>query len=623
MHTNDFSRRSVKRFADRLMKRLGRDGIAVSYPQILEAVAAAFEIRDWNTLSALLKDEPDIKASRSNTTTEGLRAEVEEWRLATAVSFTTSTGAPRLGKRSSLSTAELILAPPGRGKTVLLNTGSLAFHLAKHPLGLLPRLAVIDIGDASFGLAELMLDLLPEHRKHEIAFRRLRMTPETAINPFDTPLGQRVPDLEHRNLLLNILRILLQSDTPSSEQMSTFETDLCSFALDLCVKRWSDRERVSTPTLYTSGTETSVDAALARAHAEPHTWWDAVDCLFMAGEMREAATAQRYATPTLADFHHVLSTSLAIQDLFGQARTDNGVTLLVDVCGRLAQWFRRYPNLALRTGLRLDEARVVILDIDELAPRVGPYTTQQTALSYLLARHAAGGWQFLIDEASYSLDDTVATAYKAYHRRNTERPCRIVFDEIHRVASLKPVADQLLSDMQAARKWGLNLVVASQRQEDFNNEMRVCAGTVWIGGANNSADEEKLSSGYQLSPQAQHALTNQLRGPTSQGASFLVISQEIAGRFEEIRTLRLGSEELWAFATSTMDVRLRTIMYRRLGGVEARRRLAIRFPRGSAWQEIEKRIAAAGESWASADQTIVDQVLDQIADALALAIDSP
>lgn len=54
-------------------------------------------------------------------------------------------------------------------------------------------------------------------------------------------------------------------------------------------------------------------------------------------------------------------------------------------------------------------------------------------------------------------------------------------------------------------------------------------------------------------------------------------------------TLTLSPTELWAFSTTAEDVVIRNALYERFGPVEARRRLAARYPGGSAKPEVERR----------------------------------
>ena len=85
---------------------------------------------------------------------------------------------------------DLGVAPMGGGKSVFLNAMNFAF-VTQSGLSRLPWLSIVDVGPSSSGLITLLRENLPDDKKQLAAYHRLRMTPDYAINPFDTPLGNR------------------------------------------------------------------------------------------------------------------------------------------------------------------------------------------------------------------------------------------------------------------------------------------------------------------------------------------------------------------------------------------------------------------------------------------------
>ena len=73
----------------------------------------------------------------------------------------------------------------------------------------LPLAVTIDIGPSSAGLISMIREALPESRRREAGWFRLRMTPDYAINPCDTPLGCRAPLPAGRAFLENLLGVIL------------------------------------------------------------------------------------------------------------------------------------------------------------------------------------------------------------------------------------------------------------------------------------------------------------------------------------------------------------------------------------------------------------------------------
>ena len=83
---------------------------------------------------------------------------------------------------------ELIHGIPGRGKSVLMNSLTLA-HVLQGGQARLPLAATIDIGPSSAGLISLVREALPPERRAEAGWFPLRMSATHAINPCDTQLG--------------------------------------------------------------------------------------------------------------------------------------------------------------------------------------------------------------------------------------------------------------------------------------------------------------------------------------------------------------------------------------------------------------------------------------------------
>ncbi len=103
---------------------------------------------------------------------------------------------------------ELIHGIPGRGKSVLMNSLTLA-HLLQAGQSKLPLSATIDIGPSSAGLISLVREALPPERHSEAGWFPLRMSAERAINPCDTQLGCRAPLPAERAFLENLLGLIL------------------------------------------------------------------------------------------------------------------------------------------------------------------------------------------------------------------------------------------------------------------------------------------------------------------------------------------------------------------------------------------------------------------------------
>ena len=514
---------------------------------------------------------------------------------------------------------DLIFAPPGYAKSVFLNTTNLALCLSPTATSgsggaQLPRIAIIDIGPSSSGLISLIKESLPANRRHEAQYRRLRMIKDHAINCFDTQLGCRKPLPLERAFLVNFLSIL---GTPVGEtKPPSGLSDLVGMVVDELFDSFDDRSRKGNPRLYTVGEDDSLDRALEKHNllVEPEeTWWGIVDKFFQIGDFHHAGLAQRHAVPRLEDLNVVVRKSQVV-DVYGSAKTATGESL-IDVFQRMiSSALREYPILTLPTKFDIGESRVVSLDIDEAAPRGGGPADKQTALVYMLARFILARDFYLNEEVTSMIPDD----YKEFHLKRIknlrETPKKIVLDEFHRTRSSPMVREQVMIDLREGRKWGVHVALASQLLDDFDDAMVDVATGVWIMGTGTERAANKASEVFGLSPAAQRVIRSQLNGPGPKGAPFLALLNLKDGRHEHLLVNTLGPMELWSFSTTAEDAALRNRLYQEIGPIEARKRLANRFPGGSAKSEIERRIIRKAEMGASNEdpEGIIEELVREI-----------
>ncbi len=161
------------------------------------------------------------------------------------------------GSAQQTTWIDLLYARPGSGKSVLSNAINLALCLSGG-IQRLPRIAIIDIGPSSSGLISLLREALPPENRHFAAYHRIRMTPDYAINPFDTQLGCRYPTAQERGFLVNFITLL---STPiGAERPYDGISDMAGLIVDELYKYLADDGK---PHLYTAGIETLVDDILS------------------------------------------------------------------------------------------------------------------------------------------------------------------------------------------------------------------------------------------------------------------------------------------------------------------------------------------------------------------------
>jgi intracellular multiplication protein IcmB len=528
-----------------------------------------------------------------------------------ALLFRTPDGKPwpfQPGSSAQTTWIDLLYARPGSGKSVLSNAINLALCLSGG-LQRLPRIAIIDIGPSSSGLISLLREALPIDQRHLVAYYRLRMTPEYSINPFDTQLGCRFPTPQERSFLVNFLTLLA---TPlGAEKAYDGIADMAGLVVDELYKSLSDSGK---PYSYTQGIEPLVDGILEEisfVQDQRTTWWEVTDSLFSAGFVHEAALAQRYAMPLVSDAASICRTPI-VEDLYGKIIAPTGESLINAFARMISGAVREYPVLSRVTSFDIADARVVSLDLDEVAKSGGDAADRQTAVMYMLARYVLARHYYFTEESI----DSIPAQYKDYHLNRInelrEDPKRIVMDEFHRTSKAKAVREQVILDMREGRKWNVQIALISQSIDDFDSVMVEFATSIYIMDAGPTQAIEKTSKIFGLTQTAQTALRTRVHGPREGGSTFLAQFSTKAGMNTQLLTITLGPIELWAFSTTVADATVRNKLYRRLGPVEARRVLATIFPSGTVMKLIEKRLLTIKEEHGMITEDSKISILDQL-----------
>ncbi len=509
---------------------------------------------------------------------------------------------------------DVIYARPGSGKSVLSNAINLALCL-QGGLARLPRISVIDIGPSSSGLISLLKEALPDEQRHLVAYHRLQMRPEYSINPFDTHLGCRYPFPQERAFLVNFVTLLT---TPiGAESPYDGMPDMIGLVVDEAYKVMADD---GNPNIYTHGVEEMIDAVLEEIgfiSDTKTTWWEVVDALFMAGYVKEANIAQRNAVPLLSDLTSVARIP-AVEDLYGKITISTGESLIASFVRMLSSAVREYPILSRYTRFDLGNAKIISLDLDEVAKTGGDAADRQTAVMYMLARYVLAKDYYLNQDSLSSVNP----AYREHHNKEVlairDDHKRLVMDEFHRTSKAQAVRDQVIVDMREGRKWKVQIALLSQSIEDFSSQMVDFATSIFIMDAGPEQAVRRTSEVFGLTSTAQLALKQSVRGPRAGGATFLAQFSTKQSVNTQLLTLTLGPIELWAFTTTAEDVQIRTKLYELLGPREARRVLANLFPNGSATKYLSQKAKAIQQESGVIDEevrlSLVGQLVSQIID---------
>lgn len=519
---------------------------------------------------------------------------------------------------SSLTTTwfDLIFAQPGAGKSVLMNTLNLGTILGPGQ-SKLPYVAVIDIGPSSAGLISMIKEALPPNRKHEAAHYRWQMSPQYAVNPFDTQMGCREPLMDERAYLIELL--ILLTTPPGQDKPYDGMQQLAGLVVDEMFRWRADGQANAEPRPYLPRLDSDIDEALSKYNIHLPTdpyWWDVVDKFFDLGEYHLAGLAQRHAVPVLGDAI-TAARRPQIRSLLEDTQIGNSSENVINAFERMiTSAIREYPILSAVTKFDIAGARVCALDLMDVSPQGDESADRQTAIMYMLARHCLiRSWWVNTDSLRQ-----IPEKYQIYHEARmsdiSETPKRLCYDEFHRTSKSKSVRNQIIRDVREGRKRGVQIVLSSQLLDDFDKDMVDLATGVWVLGtaiSDNAVDAAQERFG--LSNTARNIIRYRLTGPRSGGAPCLFVLGSNEGRYEQHLINTLGPIELWALSTSTEDVAIRDRLYARLGARRSRQMLAASFPGGSARPEIKRRVmtrSEKGEIHAAATSEVIKEIVEEI-----------
>ncbi|WP_234053782.1 MULTISPECIES: hypothetical protein [unclassified Xanthobacter] len=504
----------------------------------------------------------------------------------------------------------LLYATSGSGKSVLLNRLNVEFCAYNRGMRL-PFVAVIDVGVSSSGFIDLLRNSLPEDQQHEAIYVRLQNIPEHGINPLGLGLGRRSPLAREAVYIENFLSVILNLQ----------QEQLAKAVITKLVRRLyllkSDLELSSTSSanLWQPGMDPELDreaAALGVRLRERTKWWSIVDAFMQAGKPLLAARAQRYAMPRLQD----LATVLNDQEM----RDDFPEELLRIAQRNLETAIEKYKIFAGSTRLDIGEARIMSIDLQDVIDRFKTVEAERNNTLFFMAAR-----QVFVEKIAGNADEIRAMQFpsgpvrEVYEKYWLSRYAdiaaaekRLAMDEFHVTGGTPEILALVKSDAREGRKWGLEIILASQLLADFS-ELKDMASTVMILNADSAEIRSKAQEVFDFSDAVRHQLEQHVHGPRAgEGANFLVrYKMQDEERWTTLKNL-MGPRLLWALTTRARDRLVRDELYRRVPVSEALRILALRYPEATAkehWLRVESSVR---DQDAQIPKLIVDQLMGEL-----------
>lgn len=532
-----------------------------------------------------------------------------------------------LASRMQDTDIRLISAPPGSGKSVLLNSMNFA-ALLKPGARKLPLMTIIDVGPSSTGLIQMVQDSLPPGRTNEAVAIRIANDVQFATNPFDTQLGGLRPTRAEMDFLIDLVGgMLINTQTlqpPSAD---------CGRLVAHLIRNLYNKKSQSEKEAYEPGVEAMVDqrldsAGLRAKHDagwwEDATWMEVRDLLFGSGFLREAQLAHFRAMPTLPELATCLNDK-DVEQLYGSAHTETGEKLIEYARRAISAASNQYAMLSGRTKFEIgSETRLLCID---LQPVVGSSTTNEgilrTTLMYMFARHL-GAKNYFLDEDELREVMPPSGLYSEYHSQRIadikDENKTIAYDELHNVGKpprpgvpakgLTLVMDRMIKDGRENRKWGVSIIGSTQYLDDYPDELLNAATSVYVMRGGNAADERILRSQWNVSEECIRRLNREATGPGPQGGNYLALFKTKVGTIVQMLTNTPGPVELWAFSTTPDDMSLRRRLFKAIGPAAARKLLAARFKTGSATALLDAmRVEASADA---EDHSVIDKLAQQL-----------
>lgn len=496
-------------------------------------------------------------------------------------------------------------APMGFGKSVMLNALNRGLTLDPENTEL-PLIRILDVGPSSKGYINLVKYSLPKELQHQAGYFKLKNTREGAVNPFDLPLGHDVPLPSHESYLVELLCTLCTDTNESAPPGGVI--GVVRRIVELAYKR-----AVEEPYPYNLGSNPVVDAAIERhrLQIDPHTTWRELrEMLFDCNDIHAAAEAQKFAVPTLTEVAGCTQDE-TVRAAYGQ-RIIDGEPMNMYVYRALTTAMGLYPILSDRTKFDLGDARIVSLDLNEVAITGTAAADRQSAIMYMMAT------RILVADFAFSEEDIprCPERYRAHFAKVVARsnrvPKRFCADEFHRTSKSISAREGVLVLIREGRKWRLETILASQLLNDFDENMINLATTILILGCGNDGAEETART-FGLGDAGRAHLMHSLKGPGPGGSNFIGVFQTKDAKHTALLTLSLSPMELWAYNTTAVDRNVRDALYKVLPVMDALSLLSHVFPRGSVQDEIDRKVnmrVAKGYAESSADP--ISEIVDEL-----------
>lgn len=491
-----------------------------------------------------------------------------------------------------------IVGSPGSGKSVMLNNDLLETCMLSG-LERLPLITVIDKGESSSGFIDLVRDRLPDHLKHQAVVERLRKDKTHAINFLDIRVGLTRPLNDEKLQMEAFLTSLLTPDERDEPYEGT--RAFASLLIENLFDSIQEGIENATPNRYLYGSNTELDKYVVENNivefevsplgeityhrAVPVSYFALVRKLHKLGEglkpdseararaWRARDLAHRLAMPTMNGISAILAQPKIVAS--NSNIVGSGETMPKYAERAIADAITRYPCFSHHTQFDVDTARVVALDLQEVVSR---QNRKQSSLFVQIARMVGVRKFNLTDDDVKS--NIIPKHFKEYYRRELQNlkgdKKVLAIDEYHNYEEDEVFNKLIDTDTREGRKWGLEIILASQKIKDFyfisrtSNGQRVNlldAVTHLCVCNTPEGDDLKIFRDF-FDPINENTGKYKINNSTlsaieldKEGLTYLSCLTTSKEKYTQLLTLQVAPKLLWSLTTTAEDRLIRRYMY--------------------------------------------------------------
>lgn len=504
----------------------------------------------------------------------------------------------------------IVVGPTGAGKSVWLS--GFVLDAITDPLSLaLPRICYIDIDYSAQGMVELVQADAPPHIKDRVLHIEFELSDRFGTNIMDLRTGCDKPLTQERGFIQRFLTLIF---TPIGEgaqppdKASGIASSLINEAYRMA--READLVQIYDPSLAPTVAQWLATQA-DWLPTQKTTWWSVVHFAIERNRFDIAASAQRFAVPTLSMLPRVLKRSRTLQETYGDGELKPFETMLFE-------FIEQYPSLCRPSSYVAPEVDIAVIELSKVTKDTGPDGVRRTTIAYMMARYLFGKDLMLFPEVL----DEMPTAAQAYYRPRIDALSTqnkfLIYDELNRTKKDPSTRAQILDDQKMARKFNLSVGLASQDFTDFDDAMIAQASLKVILRTQSAVDAEALGKHFDWPPIIRKSLYTEVRGAQGDFANMLFSASALKGTdFPEctqiVKSIR-GRAELSAFSTTPADRALRKrVVAAGIAPLEANILIGQLFPSGvkKAVEQFmrEHRFDQTGTSMAEDDEQMIQSAI--------------